>query len=396
MPRTAGISSASAASRRAVPAEIGWSYPSIRASPSPETSASRSTRTTTVVFASGVSVCSQPRAWRAIAASPSAWSCGIDRRSSSTGRTPGTDDALGCASRCPSASRRRSASVTNASTAALIGAAVSGSSRALRCTTPCRSSRIVSERCSRSCSSRGSTPSASSLASASRTPRITISRGARSASSVSAASATSTRAGSARSATRSSIVLIAEAASRLIAARSSACATCARRGGIRSPEIDARAAVADPTEMRRAASLRDAPVDAATRRVALWNPCAFASPTSPNSGPDRLATSAAVRARSASTPRRSSASASVTRTSPASLICSGSTCAPPGSGPNAGIAALHASRSASSSRSRGVSGSSMLPSCTHPPTLESARIFVRTCVFPVERSARRRRVEDES
>ena len=76
---TAGMSSASAAMRRAVAAEIGWSRPSMRACPMPLTSVSRSRRTTTVVFASGVSVCAQPSVWRASAASASAWICGIVR-----------------------------------------------------------------------------------------------------------------------------------------------------------------------------------------------------------------------------------------------------------------------------------------------------------------------------
>ena len=153
----------------------------MRACPSPLTSVSRSTRTTTVVFASGVRVWAQPSVWRASAASASAWICGIDRRSSATGV------------RSPSAgSRRRSTSLTSASIAAFTGAALSGSRRACRCTMPRPSSRIVSERSMRSSSSRGSTPSGSSRASASRTPRMSVSSGTCAASSTSAASTTST------------------------------------------------------------------------------------------------------------------------------------------------------------------------------------------------------------
>ena len=48
----------------------------------PLRSVSRSRRTTTVVLASGVIVCAQPSAWRATAASASAWICGIVRGSS--------------------------------------------------------------------------------------------------------------------------------------------------------------------------------------------------------------------------------------------------------------------------------------------------------------------------
>ena len=47
--------------------------------------------------------------------------------------------------------------------------------------------------------------------------------------------------------------------------------------------------------MSRAASSMP-PVEAATSREALWKPCAFARPESPNSGPDRRDTSAATRA----------------------------------------------------------------------------------------------------
>ncbi|GAA4382848.1 hypothetical protein GCM10023152_33080 [Agromyces bauzanensis] len=68
---------------------------------------------------------------------------------------------------------------------------------------------------------------------------------------------------------------------------------------------------------------------AATSRTGLWDPRALASPTSPNSGPERRATSAATRASSASASRRDRASASATRTSPASLNCAASVCGNP-------------------------------------------------------------------
>ena len=106
--------------------------------------------------------------------------------------------------------------------------------------------------------------------------------------------------------------MIADAASMPTFAASTAAATCGCRDGNRSPLNDCRSAVAAPTAISRAASARDAPVDAAMSRTGLWNPCAFANPISPNSGPDRLDTSAATLTSTASTSRRTFASASVT------------------------------------------------------------------------------------
>lgn len=222
----------------------------MRAYPRPATRVSWSRRTTTVAFASGARVCSHPKEWRAIAASASAWICGIDRGSSTTAPEPEPDVA---------GSRRRRVSLTIASIAVLMGAAVSGSRRACRCTMPAASSRIVSERSLRSCSSRGSTPSRSSRASASRTPRTSRSSGTRSARSTRTASVVSASAGSARRRTRSSIAVITDAASTPMPPVSSAAATCGCRDGSRSPPNVCRPAVAVPTAISFAASPRGCP-----------------------------------------------------------------------------------------------------------------------------------------
>ena len=347
-----------------------------------------------MVFASGVTVWVQPSVWRASAASASAWICGIDRRSSATGP------------RSPSAgSRRRSTSLTSASIAAFTGAALSGSRRACRCTMPRPSSRIVSERSMRSRSSRGSTPSGSSRASASRTPRMSVSSGTCAASSTSAASTTSTLLASARADARSSIEVIADAASMPIFAASKAAATCGCREGRRSPLKVWRCAVTVPTVISLSASARDARVDAAISRAGLWNPCAFANPISPNSGPDRFVTSAATLASTASTSRRTCASASVTCRSPGSLICSTSTCAAPPTAPHAGIEPAHASRSAAMSRSSAASacsggcggvGCSMFRSCTHPLTSDRAEKSSVIRNYPAKKFAQRPAVEEKS
>ena len=367
------MTSASAASLLAVDAEIGWSRPSMVACPMPSMRVSRFMRTMTVVFASGVDVCAQPSECRASAASASAWSCGIVRSSSITGPAhtdpppvPGTPSVPG------TRSRRRSTSLTRASIAALIGAPVSGSRRARRCSMP-PDSNIVRDRSPLSASSRGSTPSESSRASASRTPRMTRSSGATTARSTNAFSVTSARAGSARAPTRSSIEVTAAAASALIVPAPSAAATCGCAAGRYSPVNDCRSAVAAPTAMSRDASLRDPPVVAARSRAALWNPCFLARPVSPNSGPERRAISLPTLTSSASASRRARAMRSATPTRPASLICSSSTWAPPGRAPKAGIASAHAARSASRSRSSGCSGCggcSMTPSCTRATDIE--------------------------
>ena len=134
----------------------------------------------------------------------------------------------------------------------------------------------------------------------------------------------------ARADARSSIEVIADAASMPIFAASQAAATCGCRDGSRSPPKVWRCAVTVPTAISRAASRASAAGRRGDQSRRVVEPLRLRQPDVAELGPGSLRHPRRRPGRArASMSRRTRASASVTRMSPGSLICSTSTCASP-------------------------------------------------------------------